>query len=210
MWGKAEREHVIPRCLYPQSKARSRVQRVLVPSGHSCNAGWADDEAHFRNVLAVAGETNPAVEHLWRTKIERSFRERDGLRRLTDLFAQMKPIEVDGKGRHMIYPGKDPRVLRVIRKIVRGLSHHHGLGTAIPDEQVWADILTFAIPEKVITELTLRHVETDIVEYYFDATPRPPVHSTWFLRFFDRRPFVALVWQPGLSELERLALLASS
>jgi hypothetical protein len=209
-WGKTEKEDVIPRCLYPRSKAQSRVQRIHVPSCRRCNAGWADDEAHFRNVLAVAGETNQAVGELWTTTIHRSFREVDGPRRLADLIAHMTPVEVDRQPRYKIYPGKDPRILRVIRKIVRGLAHHHGVGTAIPDEQVWADVLTFSIPENLMAGLTLRHAETDIVEYYFDPSSVRPVHSTWFLRFFERTPFIALVWQPGLSEAERLALLASS
>src|SRR5438132_7927812 len=113
--GKMEREHAIPRCLYPRSKAESRVQRILVPSCRRCNAGWSDDEAHFRNVLAIAGETNRPVEDLWASTISRSFREPDGLRRLTDLFAQMKQIEIEGQRRYMINTGTDPRLLRVIR-----------------------------------------------------------------------------------------------
>jgi len=209
-WARAEREHAIPRCLYPRSKAKSRVQRILVPSCRRCNAGWADDEAHFRNVLAVAGETNRAVEELWASTIHRSFRERDGLRRLTDLFAQITQAEIGGQLRHMIYPGRDPRVLRVIRKIVRGLSHHHRVGTAIPDERVWADVLTMAIPDRLMSAFALRHVERDIVKYYFEASSVPLVHSTWFLRFFERRSFVALVWKPDVSDAERRALVASS
>jgi len=208
-FGKTEKEHVIPRCLYPHSKANSRVQRIRVPSCRRCNAGWADDEAHFRNVLAVAGETNQAVRELWTTTIARSFRELDGLRRLTDLLAQMTQVETEGEPRYMIHPGRDPRVLCVIRKIVRGLAHHHDIGTAIADERVWADVLTFQIPDKLMRELSLRHAEQDIVEYYFEPSSVPPVRSTWFLRFFERTPFVALVWQPGLNEAERLALLAT-
>jgi hypothetical protein len=206
--GKTEREHAIPRCLYPHSKAKSRIQRILVPSCRRCNAGWSDDEAHFRNVLAVAGESNPAVEELWATTIQRSFQQPDGPRRLNDLFAQMNPIEVEGRARYMIYPGKDPRVLRVIRKIVRGLCHHHGVGTAIPDEQVRGDVLTMPIPDELMNEIQLRHVEPDVVEYWFDATPTGLVRSTWFLRFFERRAFTAVVWGPDVPQAE-LAALAS-
>jgi len=181
-----------------------------VPSCRRCNAGWSDDEAHFRNVLAVSGATTQAVEELWETTIYRSFREPDGVRRLVDLYEQIKQVELDGRLRNVIYPGKDPRVLRVIRKIVRGLCHHHGVGTAIPDERVWADVLTFPIPDKLMSELTLRHAEQDIVEYYFEPSSAPPVHSTWFLRFFERRPFVALVWLTDVSDAERRALVTSS
>ena len=55
----------------------------------------------------------------------------------------------------------------------------------------------------MMSELALRHAESDIVEYYFESSSVPSVHSTWFLRFFERRAFVALVWEPGVSEAER-------
>jgi len=201
--GETEREHAIPRCLYPQSKFQSRVQRITVPACRRCNAGWADDEAHFRNVLAVAGETNPAVQELWTTTIARSFREPDGQRRLLDLHAQMKAVEVDQRTRYMIYPGKDQRVLRVVRKIVRGLSHHHGVGTAISDERVFADVLTMPIPDALMNAVKLRHVEPDVVEYEYWGDPTEDlIRSTWYLRFFERRIFVALVWGPAVSDAE--------
>jgi hypothetical protein len=64
-----DREHVFPKSLYPESKASSRVQRLTIPSCNECNNGWSDDEAHFRNVLALAGEPNDSRRELWETKI---------------------------------------------------------------------------------------------------------------------------------------------
>jgi NMD protein affecting ribosome stability and mRNA decay len=58
-------EHIVPRCFYPSSKATSTVQRVTIPACRSCNDGWADDEAHTKHVLLVAGESNAAVQELW-------------------------------------------------------------------------------------------------------------------------------------------------
>ena len=135
---KVDREHVIPRCLYPASKAGSKVQRITVPSCHSCNHGWSDDEAHFRNVLMMAGEANDAVTDLWSGKTRRALRDVDGYRRASDLLSIMEEAQVRGVVRHKIFPARDPRVLRVVRKIVRGLVYHHGLGAAVPDTAVWA------------------------------------------------------------------------
>jgi len=59
---KGEREHVFPRCLYPDSKSTSKTQRITVLSCTKCNNGFADDEAHFRNVLTLAGEPNFALK----------------------------------------------------------------------------------------------------------------------------------------------------
>jgi hypothetical protein len=90
-----------------------------------CNAGWSDDEAHAKHVLLVAGQSNAAVEELWPSAWRAMTTADDARRRLLDVVAQLVPTVIDGRERHIIYPGRDERVMRVIRKIVRGLCHHH-------------------------------------------------------------------------------------
>jgi hypothetical protein len=97
-------EHVFPRNLYPASKSVSRVQRLTIPSCNECNKGWSDDEVHFRNVLALAGEPNEARRELWETTIRRSFEKSDGSRRVRDLIKILRPVEIDGNIRHKVYP----------------------------------------------------------------------------------------------------------
>src|SRR4030042_5934571 len=92
-----DNEHVFPHNLYPISKAQSRVQRLTIPSCNDCNKGWSDDEAHFRNVLALAGEPNDARRELWQTTIRRSFEKKDGARRLRDLVESMRSVEINGE-----------------------------------------------------------------------------------------------------------------
>src|SRR5687767_8123009 len=134
---KAEKEHAISRCLYPRGGSPT-TQRLTVPACRECNASWADDEVHFRNVLSIAGVPNRPRSELWETSIRRSFEERDGQRRLYELVSMMKPVE--GTQEYKVFPAEDPRVLRVVRKIIRGLSYHHE-GMVVPDDTVWADIL---------------------------------------------------------------------
>jgi len=74
-------DHVVPRALYPPSKAKSRIQRITIDACEACNNGWSNDEPHFRNVLLVAGDPNPAVRELWEGKARRSFTYVDGLKR---------------------------------------------------------------------------------------------------------------------------------
>ncbi len=197
--GKVDKEHVIPRCLYPSSKSKSKVQRLTVPACRECNASWADDEAHFRNIMVIAGESNAAVRELWNTKTERSFQQVDGKRRLADLVAQMKP---HGE-RQMVYPGQDPKVMRVIRKIIRGLCHHHGIMSPVSDEQVWADVLTYVVPSRLLKSMERKHREADIFEYCYDVPGEPDIHSAWLLTFFEQRTFIGIVCTSpdGLSEL---------
>lgn len=188
-----EREHAIPRCLYPASRAKSRVQRMTVPSCGPCNRGWADDEAHFRNVLLLSGDPNAAVQELWETTARRSFREVDGRRRLQDLVDRMVPVQVEGHDRWMIYPAQDERVLRVLRKIVRGLSHFHGVESAVSEERVWVDVMKYRIPEEFVADIRFHHREPDVCEYWYEAYDAGEFSSVWHLRFFERRVFVGSV-----------------
>lgn len=109
------------RALYPPSKAMGTFRRIKVPACEPCNQGWTDDEPHFRNVLLIAGETNAAVRELWEGKTRRSFTYGDGRRRARDLAALMVPVQTAQGERHMVYPAKDERVMRVVRKVIRGL-----------------------------------------------------------------------------------------
>ena len=156
-------DHVVPGCLYPPSKATSKVQRITVPACESCNKSWVDDEPHFRSVLLLAGDATPVVRELWEGKTRRSFQQPDGERRRRDLAELLRP---EGE-RHKIFPADDPRFMRVLRKVIRGLSHHHGLLTPVSDEQVWADVQRYPVADSLLEEMTRAHAEPDIIEYRF-------------------------------------------
>jgi len=143
--------------------------------------------------MVVAGEPNAAVHELWQTTARRGFHEIDGQRRLSDLVEGMMPVTVDGNRRWMIYPGRDERVLRVVRKVVRGLSHFHGVESAVAEDRVWVDVLKYPIPEELVAAATFHHREPDVFEYWYEAYRESGLSSVWCLRFFERRVFVAAV-----------------
>jgi hypothetical protein len=62
-------------------------------------------------------------------------------------------------------------VLRIIRKIVRGLSHYHGVETAVPDDRVLADVLRHAVPPGVLDGVVFEHREEDICRYTYQVDP---------------------------------------
>jgi hypothetical protein len=171
----------------------SRVQRLTVPGCTACNRGWSDDEAHFRNVLAVAGEPNVAVNELWAGSIRRSLARPDGHRRAQDLVRIMEPVVIDGQQRWKIYPARDERVLRIIRKVVHGLSHYHGIETAVADARVTADVMRYAIPEGFFDGEVFQHREEDVCRYWFLDDASLEIRSTWLITFFERRTFIAWV-----------------
>ncbi|UFZ08076.1 hypothetical protein LQG66_18065 [Bradyrhizobium ontarionense] len=188
-------DHVVSRALYPGSKAKSRFQRIKVPACTRCNASWVDDEPHFRNVLMVAGDPNAAVRELWEGKVWRSFHHADGLRRVRDLARKIEPVETAGGPRHIIYPGRDERVLRIVRKVVRGLCYHHGLLSPLSDDQVFADIHRFAMSPAFLEEMTAAHAEDDILEYRYAVIETEDIHSAWLLTFYGRTPFLGLAFR---------------
>lgn len=200
---KLEREHVIPRSIYPPSKADSKVQRLTVPACANCNRGWSDDEAHFRNVLAIAGEPNPAVRELWEGSINRSFEKEDGRRRVANIWEQMRPIKVGAAERFAVYPATDPRFLRVLRKIVRGLHYHHGLESPLPDDRVEADVLRYIVPQEYLDSMPYHHRESDVFEYQFEVFGEfedIPMKSAWLLTFFENRKLIAWVRKTSLPQ----------
>jgi hypothetical protein len=90
-----------------------------------------------------------------------------------DLATQIVPVETPEGQRHMIYPAKDDRVLRIVRKIVRGVCHHHGLVLPVQESQVLADIQRFEVPSKFLAEMTHCHAEADVLQYWFGVVDEP-------------------------------------
>lgn len=190
------REHVVPRSLYPASKAASKFQRITIGACAECNNGTADDDAHFRTVVALAGPHNDIVDELWKGPIARALAQVDGRRRARDVFKIMRPAPDAGLDQYRIFPAEDDRVLRIIRKIIRGLSHHHGLGSALKDGQVFADVMRYAVPEDVIAAMSHFAAEPDVLQYgVLSLTSQPGVASVWLLRFFRRTSFVGFVYE---------------
>lgn len=198
--GQADAEtvdHVIPGSLYPASIGSS-VQRLTVPACESCNNSWSDDEAHFRTMMTLAGEANAVATELWTGKVARSFRAADGRRRFTDVWANMETVQTPTGERHRIFPASDPRFIRVLRKIVRGLHYHHQLGHPVPDEMAGADLLRYEVPEEITQAMPSYHFGREVFEYQFetfDQFPDVPMRSGWLLTFLGNKRFAGWVWK---------------
>jgi hypothetical protein len=191
---KRDKEHVFPKNLYPPSKAKSKIQRLTIPACNKCNNSWSSDEVHFRNMLVLAGDpTTPAKKELWETTINRSFSQIDGFKRIKDLAAQISTVKFDGQNRHMVYPGNDPRVIRVVRKIIRGLCYHHNIISPLTDKRIFVDVLKFEIPEYFLKEMEFHDRDRDIVEYRFQVLNEQEIHSAWIMTFYQTVTFIGLV-----------------
>jgi len=205
-------DHVVARALYPPSTAASSVPRITVPACAACNGGWSDDEAHFRNVMLLSGAPTPAVRELWEGKVRRSFTYRDGKKRARDLAELIVPVTTREGARHMIFPGKDERVLRVVRKTVRGLCHHHGLLSPVRDGQVLAVINEFEIMPEFLAKMTQGGSQADVLDYRLGLVEEEEIHSGWLLTYYGRTPFLCIVFRSieMRSRLEAQAVLAQA
>ena len=105
----------------------------------------------------------------------------------------MVPVETPEGQRYKVYPGRDPRVMRVVRKIVRGLCHYHHVMSPVPDELVWADVLKYAVPDEFLSAMEYAHCDSSIAHYRFQVFNDEDIHSAWLLTLFERRTFVAVV-----------------
>ncbi len=134
---KAERtkDHVPPQGIYPKSLANGKEQRLTVPACVTCRRDFADDDAHFGNVLPFCGEIPPPLmKELFEDVVKRSLNDVDGERRTADLIRMMRP---DSQGRTRIWPEENPAFLRVLNRFVRALCWQQDYGWPVPASRVF-------------------------------------------------------------------------
>jgi len=145
-----EKEHVVPQCLAPVELWDS-CEWVLVPACSGCNRGFSADESDFRGfavLLNAPGETL-VKDAMFHGPVSRNWQRPEGKGALQRTLAMIR--KPDGSGLSSLdelltvanlgLVANEP-VLRVIRKIIRGLYFHHftekpTLRQVIPESQVW-------------------------------------------------------------------------
>jgi hypothetical protein len=145
-------------------------------------------------MLLLSGDASVVVNEIWRTKATRSFYEIDGRKRVLDLVSKFRRAR-DLPGRYKIYPGKDARVRRVLRKVVRGLCYHHGLFPFVRDRQLWVDVLREGVPAEILNLMEAGHRDPMIFRYRWGLVRREGLHSYWLLTFYENKTFQAAVFE---------------
>ncbi|MGE0347873.1 hypothetical protein [Hydrogenophaga sp.] len=181
--------HVFPRSIYPDTLPDAK--RITVPECETCKAIWEDAEPHFRNVLLSIWDPEVAPLDNRTAKLWRSFDELDGSRRIQDLSAMLRPAHVDGQERAKIYPDEDERFNLILRRIVRGLSHEHRLGTAIPDSAVVSGVMRWIVPPAFEPSFSWHTIAPDFISYAYARVDES--HTFWLLRFSRHITFFASI-----------------
>jgi hypothetical protein len=200
------REHVVPEQMYARS-IKEKTQLLTIPSCEPCNNQWCDDEVHFRNVITAAGpDPDAARMEVW-ANFMRSLEQVDGKRRLTDFFSLTTRTN-EKPSRMVIYPGKDPRVLRIACKVARGLTYHH-FGEMPAEGEVAAALNTVSMPVEVVNAIQWWHRDPAVLSYAFIPGHVYPKHlhlrTVWFLIFGGRVAFNVVVTRPGMKPGGNLA-----
>lgn len=199
------REHVVSKCLYDGTVTDPKVQRLVVPACKKCNNSWAKDETTFRNAVALTTytpQTRAVFDRVMRSVTAGKYAEHEA-RRLRDM---IRVVQTPTGIRLKIYPGgevggagkgpkADPRVLRVVRKIVRGYSYEIGMNWPVPDEKVRAVINPAGIPADVIQGANYDHRDPRIFQCWYTKMPDDDqeIESAWAMCFYERIHFAAVV-----------------
>lgn len=189
------RGHVFPRAIYPDTLPHAK--RVTVPECDGCKALWEDAEPHFRNILLTIWNPEAAPSDSRAQKLWRSFNQKDGHRRVRELAGLFRPATVAGQSRKKIFPAEDARFNLVLRRIVRGLTHHHGLTTAVPDQLVDCEAMRYAVPPSFQEEFSWHTIAPDFITYGYKLLTDEDVNLVWLIRFSKHIVFLGRVRNAG-------------
>ena len=81
-------------------------------------------------------------------------------------------------------------VLLVIRKMVRGLCHHHKLGTQVADHQVLAMQFENSPPEGATATVFNDVPGVFRYSHFHEHFMEDMIHSSWLLTFYERVSFI--------------------
>jgi hypothetical protein len=132
--------HVLSGSTYP--KSLTSAPRITVPECLECKILWESAEPQFRNLLTGIWNSTALPEDSRTSKMMRSFQKCDGKKRACEVLKQI----VNTQEGYKIFPLKDECFNLILRRIVRGLSHHHGLESSVRDERVVCFPAKYEIP----------------------------------------------------------------
>jgi hypothetical protein len=187
---EGEGDHVIPYSFYPRG-TDPRVQRLKIPSCPKCNDLWERDEGLFVAVMTLCGlRETPERSELWAKSLRSFERPIGGKKDLWAIASQLVPHSIlrsDGKPYQQLFPCKNPRIVAVLKKILRGLAHFHR-GEIISDRRVGITHEPFPLFDELCATLTTVYTVPHVFTGRSLFSDEPEVagwHSLWVLDFLD-------------------------
>jgi hypothetical protein len=196
------RDHVPPDLLFPPPKPGTLI---TVPACKACNQGFQKDDEVFALVLSSLLGTNTAGRSVWDTKVAGGLLKRSPkLRKAIGSTLHYQAYPFRG-GRKAVAPAvlvERSRVLRVLRRIVRGLAwHEYGCCDFADDAvRVLTDAELQVLPVEDARRLSARFgagvervIAQDVFEYHHGTASGKPEDSAWWLIFYGKTRFRAIV-----------------
>ncbi len=121
----------------------------------------------------------------------RSFEKLDGKKRRKDLVKQLVPYDNNS---YKIYPVKNEKVIRIVKKVIRGLCYHHNIISPISENQIVVVITSvYPIPPVFIEEMEYYHQDKEICEYRIQRFSEDNLNSGWLIKFLGKVEFLGIV-----------------
>jgi hypothetical protein len=182
-----EGEHVLPACFYPEC-TDPKIQILKIPSCPKCNDSWQKDEAHCRSVLVACGlAVTSERRQVWANSL-RSFDNpisgRGDVRAVAATLVPSPILNEYGQPYQRIFPCNDPRVVRVLKKIVRGLAYHCWK-KVIADERVNIRVPPYPLLPTSYDDLSTIYEVPHVFKSRACFLGEDDLHSVWILDFFD-------------------------
>jgi len=204
---------VVPEC-FALDDVRSSCQWVCVRACSRCNRGFSADESDFHEFCVMAGSTghNPVRDTLFYKKVTKNWQRSEGkgegaLRRILE-----KIRKPDGSSLNSLSDlinvnnlriAPDAKMLRVVRKIIRGLYFHHftekrGLSQVMPESHILIEPIFDPLPQHIYEFSDWRVIHPEVFGYVFAECEEaglgfPGVDSIWIVDALKGPGFLAVV-----------------
>jgi hypothetical protein len=198
-------DHVPPKGIFPEPRPSTLI---TVPACDPCNAGFQKDDEVFTLFLSSLINTNQAGRSIWEQKVESGLLKRSAkLKRAIGSTLRYRPLRL-ADGRRVSAPTimiESDRLLRVFRRIVRGLAWHEYRACDFPDASVEvlsaAGVLALASDGRQQYEVSTTRVVAHGVFEYDHATRSGSVNdSIGRLEFYKTAQFHVIV-KPELAPI---------
>jgi hypothetical protein len=201
------RDHVPPRCLFPRPRP---LDTVTVPACRSCNQSYQLDDEHFAVAMgAQCYAEDPEAARVWTSIIRPLLARSPGLRTMLSQQIIDGPVQTPAG---IVLPDRiairfsAPRIVRVVRRIVRGLLWHHyrhvpasNIELVVFQEQ----IVHPEVADTLNTRTVLSGVGDTIFRYRHGVASDAPDTSVWALQFYAQTQFIIIVQGESFVSAER-------
>lgn len=196
------KDHIPPESIFSKPRPNNLIK---VPACATCNGGSKLDDEYFRDAMltGINEDKYPEVMALFVRKIEAITNDRKKHGYGWALYKSLQEIDIQTPAG--IYLGKAParlldreRLLKSVRKYVRGLYFHH-LKQRVPDNcevtsYYWEDLQPQG-KEMLLTQSASCvpwNIGNDAFVYKFVQVPNDP-RSIWLMQFYGHHCFVGII-----------------